>query len=760
MAIALLLKITLKPPMTPKKNAAPPAKELPAKPAVAAAKREARKTKAAGDKAQSQLSAPSSGAPSAFPPREAFLNREMGAIGFNRTVLSLAQKSSTPLLERLRYLSIVSANLDEFFEIRIAELRERIGADDRSLSIDGRSPTETYAMATAAAGELQAEQYRLFNEEIGPALRSEGIGFLRHAEWSPELTAWLRSHFDASIAPLLTPIGLDPAHPFPRLANKSLNFLIELSGKDAYGRAGGIAILPTPHALAPLISLPASLSGMAHGFATLSCVLAAFAGSMFPKMDLLGVHPFRITRNSDLFVDEEEVKNLLATIQGEIVQRNFGAAVRLEVDGACPPSARDFLLRHFELSERELAVCHGPVNLARFMGAPDLAARPDLKFPVFRPGYPNALRKRGANMFEAIARRDILLHHPYESYAPVTTLLAQASVDPLVAAIKMTVYRTGEDSALMESLARAAHNGKEVTVVLELMARFDEAANIRWAAKLEEAGAHVVFGAVGFKTHAKMLLIVRRETDPETGAPLLRRYAHFGTGNYNSKTARLYTDFSLFTCEPSFGADANEIFQQLTGLGQPEKLESLCQAPFGLHRMAIESIAEQTELARQGKPALIRAKMNALLEPEVIRALCEASQAGVQVRLLVRGMCALRPGVKGLSENIQVRSVVGRFLEHHRLFAFGIGDAAKAWLSSADWMDRNFFRRIEIAFPLLDKKMRRRALDEGFDSYWNSSANVFELLPDGSRVLVDPLAGPEQEAQAKLAALLGRYPEA
>lgn len=744
--------------MKTSKNAAPPAKELPAKPAVAAAKRHARKAKAAGDKAQSQLAASpaTESASPALDARDAFLNREMGAIGFNRTVLSLAQKTSTPLLERLRYLSIVSSNLDEFFEIRIAELRERIGADDRSLSIDGRAPLEIYATATAAAGELQAEQYRLFNDEIGPALRAEGIAFLRPSEWSPELSAWLREHFDASIAPLLTPIGLDPAHPFPRLANKSLNLLIELSGKDAYGRAGGIAILPTPHALPPLIAIPASLSGMPHGFATLSCVLAAFAGSLFPKMDLLGAHPFRVTRNSDLFVDEEEVKNLLATIQGEIVQRNFGAAVRLEVDGSCPASARDFLLRHFELSERELAVCDGPVNLARFMGAPDLASRPDLKFPIFRPGYPNALRKRGANMFEAISRRDILLHHPYESYAPVTTLLAQASVDPLVAAIKMTVYRTGEDSALMESLARAAQNGKEVTVVLELMARFDEAANIRWAAKLEEAGAHVVFGAVGFKTHAKMLLIVRRETDPESGAPLLRRYAHFGTGNYNSKTARLYTDFSLFTCDPAFGADANEIFQQLTGLGQPEKLERLCQAPFGLHRMVIESIAEQTALARQGKPALIRAKMNALLEPEVIRALCEASQAGVQVRLLVRGMCCLRPGVKGLSENIQVRSVVGRFLEHHRLFAFGVGDAAKAWLSSADWMDRNFFRRIEIAFPLLDKKMRRRALDEGFEAYWNSFANVFELLPDGSRAPIDSAAGADQEAQAKLATLLGR----
>lgn len=688
--------------------------------------------------------------------KDAFMSRELGSVAFNQIVLGMAESSEVPLLERLRYLCIANSNLDEFFEIRLAGLRERIDADDRSLSIDGRSAKETYGESIKAAHALQQAQYRVYNDQLLPALREEGVQILGREAWSDPIREWLRAHFEQSIFPLLTPIGLDPAHPFPRLSNKTLNFLLELEGKDAYGREVSVAILPAPQALPALTLLPEDLTGSKNSFVFLSCILHEFAGRLFPKMKIFGVHPFRVTRNSDLFVDEEEVKNLLATIQGEIAQRNFGAAVRLEVDPQCPKSVRDFLLRHFELTETELAICLGPINLGRLIKIADMVDRSDLKFPPYKTGYPKALRRRGVNMFEAIAKKDILLHHPYQSYSPVTHLLSQACEDPAVAAIKMTVYRTGEDSALMESLAQAARNGKEVTVVLELMARFDEAANIRWATKLEEAGAHVVFGAVGYKTHAKMLMVVRRETDPAVGTEILRRYVHLGTGNYNPKTARLYTDFSLFTCDDAFGRDVNEIFQQLTGLGQPQKLERLAQSPFGLHELALQGIREQTGLAREGKPALIRAKMNALLEPQVIRALYEASQAGVEIQLIVRGMCALRPGIAGLSERISVRSVIGRFLEHHRVFVFGAGDDAKVWLSSADWMERNFFRRIEAAFPILDRKMRKRAIDEGFDAYWSNTRRTYALSSDGVRTLINPDADETSEAQAILCQKLGR----
>lgn len=705
----------------------------------------------------SRIRPPSRG-PGAAPDRDAFLNRELVSIGFNKMVLAMASSPDVPLLERLRYLCIVSSNLDEFFEIRIAELRERIDAGDRSLSIDGRAPRETYDAAIDAANLLQKEQYRLLNTEILPALALEGVVLPRREEWTEAQQTWISRCFEREILPLLTPIGLDPAHPFPRLANKSLNFLVQLSGKDAYGRTGTVAIVPAPHALPRLIPLPPGIAGHPHAYVFLSSVLRAHVGQLFPGMKVLGFHQFRVTRNSDLFVDEEEVKNLLATIQGELPQRNFGAAVRLEVADTCPKSASDFLLRHFDLTAREMAICHGPVNLGRLMRIPDLVERPDLKFPPFTPGYPKALRKRGANMFEAIAKGDILLHHPYQSYSPVAQLLVQACEDPDVSAIKMTVYRTGEDSALMDALVRAAQKGKEVTVVLELMARFDEAANIRWAARLEEAGAHVVFGAVGYKTHAKMLMIVRRELDAATGGELFRRYVHLGTGNYNPRTANLYTDFSLFTRDPGFGSDANEIFQQLTGLGQPRQLQTLAQAPFGLHDMILAGIRGQTALAAQGKPSMIRAKMNALLEPDVIHALYDASKAGVPVRLIVRGMCALRPGLPGLSELIEVRSAVGRYLEHHRLFAFGEGDSAQAWLSSADWMERNFFRRIEVAFPILDKKLRKRAIHEGFDTYWASQKNIYALQPNGDRALLDPGASADSEAQRQLSSLLGRGP--
>ncbi len=667
-----------------------------------------------------------------FPP-ENFLNRELGLLAFNRRVLSQARNAQTPLLERLRFLCIVSSNLDEFFEIRMAGLKEQIKLNSVALSTDGKTAREAFRLVSAEAHALVAEQYALFNGAVLPQLAAEGIRFLRRADWTEAQRAWIGDYFFREVMPVLTPIGLDPSHPFPRVLNKSLNFAVELEGKDAFGRSSGAAIVQAPRVLPRVIQLPHELCDCEYGFVFLSSILHGFVGELFAGMEVRGCYQFRVTRNSDLFVDEEEVKNLRAKIQGELPQRHFGDAVRLEVADNCSAAMSEFLLAQFGLGEADLYRVPGPVNIVRLMQVPDWVPRDDLKFQPFQPGTPKALQKT-PNIFDNIRAGDVLLHHPYQSFAPVIDLLDQAAVDPQVVAIKMTVYRTGTDSVLMQSLLRAAQNGKEVTVIVELMARFDEEANIGWATKLEEVGAHVVYGVVGYKTHAKMLMIVRREgggKDAGGGESRLRRYVHLGTGNYHPRTARLYTDFGLLTCNEEIGSDVNEVFKQLTGLGRAQTLHHLWQAPFSLQPNIVAAIRAEAAAAREGKRARIIAKMNSLLEPETIATLYEASQAGVKIDLIVRGVCALRPGIKGLSENIRVRSIIGRLLEHHRVFYFYASGEEKVYLSSADWMERNFFRRIELAFPVLDRKLKRRVISEGLQAYLADNRQAWEMDSNG-----------------------------
>jgi polyphosphate kinase len=658
-------------------------------------------------------------------PAQYFLNRELSQLEFNRRVLAQAEDSSVPLLERLKYLCIVSSNLDEFFEIRVAGLKEQLTLSGVPAGADGMDARQTLKLVREQAHQIITQQYKILNDDIFPALENEGIRFLRRTHWNDLQRAWVREFFFSEVMPVLTPIGLDPSHPFPRVLNKSLNFAVELQGKDAFGRNSTKAIVQAPRVLPRTIPLPPEVGGCAHGFVFLSSILHAHVGELFGGMEVLSCHQFRVTRNSNLFVDDEEVKNLRTSLQGELPQRHFGNAVRLEVTDNCAPAVADYLLKQFELGPDDLYRVDGPVNLVRLMGIPGQVARDDLKFPEFAPGVPAVLQKKGADMFKVIRKGDILLHHPYQSFKPVIDFINQASVDPKVVAIKQTVYRTGVDSELMEALIKATRLGKEVTVVVELLARFDEEANINWASKLEEVGAHVVYGVVGHKTHAKMLMVVRREEDK------LRRYVHLGTGNYHPRTARLYTDFGLFTANEEICADVNEVFGQLTSLGKAGKLTHLWQSPFSLHGQVLNSIHNETKIAQAGKPAHIIAKMNSLLEPETITALYEASQAGVKIDLIVRGVCALRPGVPGLSENIRVRSIIGRFLEHTRIFYFRNNLVHNVYLSSADWMDRNFFRRIEVCFPVLDKKLKKRVIEEGLKIYLLDNYQACEMDSEG-----------------------------
>jgi polyphosphate kinase len=661
----------------------------------------------------------------AQPSPDTLINRELGILQFQRRVLAQAADPNVPLLERLKFLSIFSSNMDEFFEVRVAGLKEQILANVTQRSPDGMTPRQQYSAVSETAHALVARQYELFNNEIIPGLAEQGIHFFRRTDWDEAQAAWIRDYFFRELMPVLTPVGLDPSHPFPRVLNKSLHFAVELSGRDAFGRNSGAAVVQAPRSLPRVIRLPEEVAGCEYGFVFLSSILHAHVGELFAGMTVQGCYQFRVTRNSDLFVDEEETKNLREALQGELPQRNFGAVVRLEVADNCSPSMAAFLLEQFELDADALYQEHGPVNLVRLMQVPDWIDRPDLKFPPFVPALPARLEQEG-DIFAQIRKGDILLHHPFESFQPVIDFIEQAAADPQVVAIRQTVYRTGTDSKLMVALISAAQSGKEVTVVVELLARFDEEANINWAAKLEEVGAHVIYGVVGHKTHAKLALVIRRE---EGG---LRRYAHLGTGNYHARTARLYTDFGLLTCDEAMTADVGSLFTQITGLGKAGKLKRLWQSPFTLHSEVVAAINHEASLAAAGKRAAIVAKMNALLEPQVIAALYAASQAGVKIDLIIRGVCALRPGVAGLSENIRVRSVVGRFLEHSRIFYFRNGGDEQVYLSSADWMDRNFFRRIETGFPVLNPRLKKRVIAEGLKPYLRDNVQAWDMQSDGS----------------------------
>ncbi|MEK6245285.1 MAG: polyphosphate kinase 1 [Pseudomonadota bacterium] len=676
-----------------------------------------------------------------------FLNRELGLLEFNRRVLAQAADDAVPLLERLRFVTIVSSNLDEFFEIRVAGLKEQIKIGIKGTGPDGRSPAEVYELVSAQARALVGEQYRLLNSVLLPALAKQGVIFPRREDWTEPQRAWIRDYFMRELLPVLTPIGLDPAHPFPRVLNKSLNLAIELEGRDSFGRKSRAAIVQAPRALPRVIRLPADVAGAEYAFVFLSSILHAHVEELFSGMEVRGCHQFRVTRNSNLFVDEEEIKNMRIAIQGELLQRHFGDGVRLEVADNCSQQTVDFLLQQFGLSEADLYRVDGPVNLYRLREVTDRVDRPELKYPVFQPAQPPALVGQ-KDIYAVLKKQDVLLHHPYESFTPVIDFIRTSVTDPRVIAIKQTVYRTGTDSELMEILIEAAKRGKEVTVVVELMARFEEEVNITWASRLEEVGAHVIYGVVGHKTHAKMALVVRREDGPQ--GSILRRYAHLATGNYHPRTARQYTDFGLLTSSEEICSDVNEVFKQLTGLGRSSRMKHLWLSPFTLHKRVVTAVRNEVRLAKEGKTARIMAKMNALLEPELIEELYAASQAGVQIDLVIRGVCALRPGVAGLSENIRVRSVVGRFLEHTRLFYFHNDGAQDVYLSSADWMDRNFFRRIELAFPVLDPALKQRVIGEGLQAYLDDAGHSWAMNSEGGYEAPAPRRGKARVVQEEL----------
>jgi len=689
-------------------------------------------TLSASPASPSTVTSPAS-APAPAPSREPDpppINRELSILAFNRRVLALAEDPGTPLLERLRFLCIVSSNLDEFFEIRIAGLREQLRLKAPLVGMTLQELRTNLVEISHGTQQLVGEMYGVLNGQILPALSAAGVRIVRGAERTAAQRAWAGEYFHKEIRPLLTPIGLDPAHPFPQVVNKSLNFVVELSGRDAFGRETSVAIVKAPRLVPRVIKMPPEVAGADNTFVLLSSIMHAHLHELFAGREVVNYSQFRVTRDADLWIDEEEVKNLRQALEGELPQRQFGLAVRLEVAAHCAQHLATFLLQQFELQDADLYRCEGPVNLARMSALIDQTDLDELKYPAFIPGLPERLREQ-QDVFAAIRQHDILLHHPYQSFEPVVEFIRKAADDPEVIAIKQTVYRTGVNSALMEALVEAARRGKEVTVVVELLARFDEEANINWAERLEESGAQVVYGVFGLKTHAKLALLLRREKDP-AGRAQLQRYAHLGTGNYHPRTARLYTDLGLLTANPDICADVEEVFLHITSLAKANKLKRLWLAPFTMHRHLLDAIRRETRHARDGKPARIVAKMNALLEEAVVKALYAASQAGVRIELIVRGACALRPGVKGVSDNIRVRSIVGRFLEHHRVWLFHNDGAEDVYLSSADWMGRNLFRRIEVAFPVLDPELKARVINEGLKPYLADGQDAWELAADGT----------------------------
>jgi polyphosphate kinase len=671
---------------------------------------------------------------------ELYFNRELSLLEFNRRVLEQAKDPTNPILERLRFLCITSSNLDEFFEIRVAGLKQQVAFAAGQSGPDQMPPAEQLRAISESTHALVEEQYRVLNDELLPNLEKQDIHFHKRSQWNAKQAKWVRRFFNRELLPVLSPIGLDPSHPFPRILNKSLNFLVSLEGKDAFGRNSVIAIVQAPRSLPRVINIPESHASGAHEFVFLSSIIHAHVDDIFPGMSVTGCYQFRVTRNSDLFVDDEEVEDLLLALEGELHQRRFGDAVRLEVASDCPPEMKSLLMHEFSLLEQDIYSCNGPVNLTRLMAVPDMVERPDLKFPPLKTGRLLRLT-RNPDMFDVIRRGDVLLHHPFQSFTPITDFLFQAARDPEVLAIKQTLYRTGPDSAIVQALLAAASRGKEVTVVIELKARFDEKANIELATRLQEAGAHVVYGIVGHKTHAKLILVVRRE------GKHLRRYVHLGTGNYHVDTARAYTDYGLFTSDNTIGVDVQKIFHQLTAPGRTGKLKKLLHSPFTMHRTVLELINREAEHARTGNNARIIAKMNALSEVQTINALYAASIAGVKIDLVIRGICALRPGIEGMSDNIRVRSIIGRFLEHERVFSFHNNGAPEIYLSSADWMGRNLFNRVEVAFLIEDKRLHQRVMKECLNNYLADNTRAWLLRSDGTYTRSKPGSGRARDAQ-------------
>ncbi|WP_374573236.1 polyphosphate kinase 1 [Acinetobacter sp.] len=659
-----------------------------------------------------------------------YINRELSILDFHLRVLEQAVDPLHPLLERMNFLLIFSRNLDEFFEIRVAGVMEQLDLGNESRSPDGLTPKQVLDQISATAHAAIERQYRILNQEILNKLREEDICFLRRGELTPAQSAWVKKYFQEQVAPVLTPISLDPAHPFPRLVNKSLNFIVTLEGKDAFGRQIDLAVVPAPRSLPRVVRLPDELTGGKEHHVMLSAIIHEHVSDLFPGMTATGCYQFRVTRNADLALNED-VEDLAKALKGELSSRRFGRAVRLEVTHNCPKHIYDYLLDEFDLDEEQLYKVDGPVNLARLLSN---FKRPHLRYDSHTPVIPKVLKK-SENIFSAMQKQDILLHHPYESFAPVINLLREAARDPQVLAIKQTLYRSGADSEIVQVLAEAARNGKEVTAVIELRARFDEESNIAVANVLQEAGAVVVYGIVGYKTHAKMILVVRRENNK------LVRYVHLGTGNYHAGNARIYTDYGLLTTDKELCEDVHRIFQELTGMGKMAKLKKLLHAPFTLHAQLINFIEDEIANAKAGKPAQIIVKVNALTEMQLINKLYEASQAGVQIDLIIRSICCLRPGLPGLSENIRVRSIVGRFLEHTRVYYFGNNGDARIYCSSADWMDRNLFNRVEACFPVEDPALKKRIYQQGLLNYLQDNQQSWLLQGDGTWVRVQAAEG-------------------
>lgn len=674
---------------------------------------------------------------------ELYFNRELSLLQFHQRVLAQATNPRHPLLERLFFLIIFSSNLDEFFEIRVAGLMQKVQMGDVVSSIDGMRPSKVLSYISEIAHHAVDEQYRILNDEILPALAEQDIRYLKRDELTPEQAAWVKKYFAEQVAPVLTPISIDPAHPFPRLVNKSLNFMVGLEGKDGFGRDINMAIVPAPRSLPRVIRLPNELTGGKEHHIMLTAVIHGHIEDLFPGMTVTGCHQFRLTRNADLDLSDD-VEDLAKALEGELQNRRFGAKVRLEVTTYCPQPMVDYLLEEFGLSQEQLYRVNGPVNLTRLLFDFKI---PNLRYQSFNHAIPKAFRRdsldKNENVFHAIRKQDVLVHHPFHSFSPVVNILRQAANDPHVLAIKQTLYRSGTNSEIVQALAEAARKGKEVTAVIELRARFDEKSNIEVANFLQQAGAVVVYGIVGYKTHAKLMMIVRREEDK------IRRYAHLGTGNYHAGNAKAYTDYGLFTANEAITEDVHKIFNELTGMGKPAKVQKLLHAPFTLHDRLMGFIDNEIAHAKAGKEAHIIIKVNAMTEKLLIDKLYEASQAGVKVNLIIRSMCCIRPQLPGVSDNITVRSIVGRFLEHTRVYYFANGDqnpnangkrTHRLYCASADWMDRNLFSRVEVAFPIEDPVVFKRIMED-LHNYLKDNVNAWELDAKGTWRAITPREG-------------------
>lgn len=686
-----------------------------------------------------------------------YINRELSLLQFNRRVLAQATNPRYPLLERLFFLIIFSSNMDEFFEIRVAGLMKKMNRGNVSNTHDGLRPSEVLEQIAVIAHQAIDEQYQILNDILLPELAKQDIRYLKRDELNAEQSAWMKQYFTEQVMPVLTPISIDPAHPFPRLVNKSLNFMVSLEGKDAFGRDINLAVVPAPRSLPRVIRLPDELTDGKEHHVMLSAIIHEHVNELFSGMKVTGCHQFRLTRNADLTL-ADDVDDIAKALEGELGNRRFGDKVRLEVTTNCPTEISDYLLKEFELNQNQLYRVNGPVNLTRLLFDFNV---PELRFHPFTHMIPKAFRRenfdsseKGDSMFVAMNKGDVCVHHPFHSFLPVINLLWQAANDPKVLAIKQTLYRSGTNSEIVKALAAAARNGKEVTAVIELRARFDEASNIAVANYLQEAGACVVYGIVGYKTHAKLMLIVRREDNK------IRRYVHLGTGNYHAGNAKAYTDYGLFTADPDISEDVHKIFQELTGMGRPANVKKLLHAPFTLHDKLIQFIDDEIKHAKAGKKAHIIVKVNALTERKLIDKLYDASQAGVKIELILRSMCCLRPQVKGLSENITVRSIVGRFLEHTRVYYFYNNGNERLYCGSADWMDRNLFHRVEIAFPIEDKKIFTQVFEDGLQNYLKDNVQAWQLDGSGTWHSCQPKEGEQIHiAQAHLLEVINKVSE-